>query len=87
MQFIGKKAMEIENLLCKRGPAIRPNFESHYLSNHLILQGSKSKLCLYRSADRYGPNPGNQATFYSGHKITVLIWLVCFSQGLSALDV
>ena len=28
-----------------------------------------------------------QATFLSGHKITVLILLVCFSTGQSALDI
>ena len=33
------------------------------------------------------PDPGSQATFYEHHKITVLIWLVSFSKGLSALGI
>ena len=37
-----------------------------------------------QSADRYGPDPGSQATFYDGHKITVLILPDCLSTGLSA---
>ena len=36
--------------------------------------------------NRYHPEPGGQATFYSGHKITVLIWPVWFSKSLSALE-
>ena len=47
----------------------------------------KIKICLYGSFDCYGPVPGGQATFYGGHQITVLIWPICFSKGLSALDV
>ena len=43
------------------------------------------KICLYRSFDRYGPY--GHATFYGSHKITVLIWPVCFSKGISVLDV
>ena len=43
--------------------------------------------CLYQSIDRYGPDSSGQATFYGGHRITVLIWPVCFSECLSALDV
>ena len=42
----------------------------------------KTKTCLYGC-----PDPGGQATFCGGHKITVLIWFVCFSKSLSALDV
>ena len=38
------------------------------------------KICLYQSINHHGPDPG-------GHKITVLIWPVSFSKGLSALDV
>ena len=45
------------------------------------------KFYLHWSIDRYDPDPGDQATFYGGHKITVLIWLDCLSKGLSALDV
>ena len=41
----------------------------------------------YRSIDHYGPNPGSQATFYGSQKITVLIWPVCFSKGLSTLHI
>ena len=37
--------------------------------------------------NRYSPDPGGQATFYGGHKITVLIWPDCLSKGLSALNV
>ena len=40
---------------------------------------------MYQSVDRYGPDPGGQAAFYSSHEITVLIWLLYFSKGLSAL--
>ena len=36
---------------------------------------------------RQNPPTGRQATFYGGHEISVLIWLVCFSKGLSSLDV
>ena len=47
----------------------------------------KIKICLQQSFDHYSPYPGSQASFYGSHKITVLIWPVCFSKGLSALDV
>ena len=47
----------------------------------------KIKFYLYQSIDRYGYDPGSQATFYGGHKGTVSIWLVCFSKGLSALAI
>ena len=40
----------------------------------------------YWSVDCYDPDAGGQATFYSSHEITALIWLVCFSEGLSRLD-
>ena len=50
------------------------------------LQGLKQKFCLYWSIDCYSPDAGCQAIFYSGHKITVLIWPVCFRKGLSPLD-
>ena len=42
---------------------------------------------MYRSIDRYNPDPGGQATFYGGHKVTVLNWPHCLSKGLSELDV
>ena len=32
----------------------------------------KKKICWYWSIDRYGLDPSGQATFYGGHKITVL---------------
>ena len=35
---------------------------------------------MYRSIDRYNADPGGQATFYSGHKITVLISLFALVQ-------
>ena len=53
----------------------------------LPIQHLKQNFCLYWSIDRYGPDPGSQATFDSGHKITVLIWPDCLSKGLSTLDV
>ena len=44
--------------------------------------------CLYWSIDRYGPDPGSQATFYGGvTRLPFLIWPICFSKSLSALDV
>ena len=51
------------------------------------LQRLKLKFCLYRSIDRYDTNPSGQGTFYSGHKITDVIWPVGFSKDLSTLDV
>ena len=36
---------------------------------------------------RCSPDPGGQTTFYGDHKITVLIWSVCFGKGLCALHV
>ena len=45
----------------------------------------KNTTC-YWSVDCYDPDAGGQATFYSSHEITALIWLVCFSEGLSTLD-
>ena len=32
------------------------------------------RIFLYQSIDHYCPDPGDEATFYGGHKITVLIW-------------
>ena len=32
-------------------------------------------------------NPDGQGTFYSSHKITVVIWPVGFSKELSTLDI
>ena len=46
----------------------------------------KQKFCLYQSVDCCGPDRGSQATFLDSHKITVLIWPVYFSKGLSTLD-
>ena len=51
-------------------------------SIQFLIQRLKQKLCLYGC-----PDPGGQPTFCGGHKIPVLIWLVCFSKSLSALDV
>ena len=72
-----------------------------FLSNTMILTPSSQKVeadkkdttrqrlkyefFLYRSIDRYGSDQDGQATFYSGHKITVLICPVCFSKGIPAL--
>lgn len=39
------------------------------------------------SIDRHNADPGSQITFHDGHQITFLIWPVCFSKGLSTLDV
>ena len=67
-----------------------PKYYEHHLTSVIsgsILAVPKIRIWLYRSIDRYGPNPGDQATFYGGHKITVLIWLVCFSKGLFTLDI
>ena len=38
------------------------------------MQCFKSEFCLYQSIDHYCPDPGDEATFHGGHKITVLIW-------------
>ena len=53
---------------------LQKNF-SNSIQENVVL-----KICLYQSIDCYGPDPG-------GHKVTVLIWPVSFSKGLSALDV
>ena len=53
----------------------------------MLYQRLKEEFCLCWSIVCYGPDPGSEATFHSGHKITVLIWLICFSKGRSALDV
>ena len=45
------------------------------------------KILLYQSIHHYGPDLDGQAIFYTSHKITVLVWPVFFSKGLSALDV
>ena len=42
---------------------------------------------MYRSIDRYDAGPGSQGNFYSGHKITIVIWPVGFSKDLSTLDI
>ena len=47
----------------------------------------KQQFCLYQSTDRYDINPGSQGTFYSSHKIAVVIWSVGLSKDLSTLDV
>ena len=47
----------------------------------------KFLFCFVLSIDCHGPDPGSQATFYGSRKITVLIWPVTFSKGLSALDI
>ena len=54
-----------------------PNFNTKYLKWFWLCQ----------LVDCYSPDPSGQANFYSSHKITALVWLVCFSDGLSALDV
>ena len=42
---------------------------------------------LANTSQLIGPNSGGQATFYSGHKITVFSKdYCCFSKGLSALQ-
>lgn len=45
------------------------------------------KILLYQSIHHYGPDLDGQAIFYTSHKITVLVWPVFFSKGLSTLDV
>ena len=45
----------------------------------------KIKTFLVLPIDCCSPDPGSQANFYGGPKIIVLIWSVCFSEGLSAL--
>ena len=52
--------------------------KKHVNCKHIIAQNKK--FCLYRSIDHYGPDPGHQATFYGGHKITVLIWPDCLRK-------
>ena len=52
-----------------------------------MMQRLNQKFCLGRSIDRYDAYSGGQATFSGGHKITVLIWLVCSTKGLSTLKV
>ena len=42
-------------------------------SNRIEYQPLKEKFSLSRSIDRYNADPGGQATFNSGHKITFLI--------------
>ena len=37
--------------------------------------------------DHYKADLGGQATFCGGHNIPPLIWPVCFSKGLSTLEV
>ena len=54
---------------------------------YFVRSGLKIKILLYHTIDRYDPDPSGQAAFYNGHKITVLIWVVCFRKSLSALDV
>ena len=48
------------------------------LNNKLLLLHCKQRLkwnfCLCRSVDRYDTNPDGQGTFYSGHKITIVMW-------------
>ena len=39
----------------------------------IYFQHLKQENWLYRSIDRHSPDPGSQAAFYGGHKITVLI--------------
>ena len=45
----------------------------------------KIKTFLVLPIDCCSPDPGSQANFFGGPKIIVLIWSVCFSEGLSAL--
>ena len=50
------------------------------------MQHLKKIFCLYQPIDCYEANLDGQAAFYAGHKITVLIWPICFSKCLSTLD-
>ena len=50
-------------------------------------QHLKQQFCLYWSTDRYDINPGSQGTFYSSHKIAIVIWSVGLSKDLSIPDV
>ena len=51
------------------------DFEIQYYENLIYFSSVtalKINFFLYWSIDRDDPNPGGQATFYGGHKITVL---------------
>ena len=49
---------------------------------HSSKQHLKQKFCLCLPVDRFETYPGGQATFYGGHKFTVL-----FGKDVSTLDV
>ena len=51
------------------------------------LSALKIKILLVPSIDHHEPDPGGQATFCVGHKITGLIWPVGSSKDLSVLDI
>ena len=46
----------------------------------------ETKIVFGRSIDCYDTDPGGEATFCGGHKITVLIWPVGSSKALSTLN-
>ena len=54
---------------------------------YMAWQCLKQKFCLNQSTDRRDSDPGDQGTFYNGHKITVVIWHFGLSKDLSTLDV
>ena len=56
------------------------------LMNLLDSQPLKQKFSLWWSIDCYSTYLGSQATFYGSHKISILLWPVCFGKGLSSLD-
>ena len=65
----------------------RSHGENRKLSiNFIYITALKIIFFLPQPFDHY-PDPGGQATFYGSHKITILIWAVCFSKGLSTLDI
>ena len=51
------------------------------------IQQLKEKFYLCQSVDRCDADTSGQATFYSGHKFTILISSVFCSKGFSTLDV
>ena len=52
----------------------------------LHIYSAKKFFCSGRSSDRYDVDPGDEATFCGFHKITVLIWFVRSTKGLSKLE-
>ena len=68
--------------VCKIRILLDFTFSHLFRGTVAILQCLKQKFYLYQSTDRSDTDPGGQGTFYSGQKITIVIWLVDFSKDL-----